>query len=410
MKPKKLASNSRDLGLMNRLLVRDMIRKQGPIARYEIAKAAGLTPPTVTSIVNDMIAAGVVREVGRGQSTGGRRPVMLELNPRAGFVFAVRIQRGETVAALLDLASNVLETRRVELNTSSAEDVADAIGEAFSSLLTATGVPQDQVLWCAVASPGLVDSYRGVVERSSNLVWEKVPFGAMLSGRLSGIPVHVENISNAAALGEKVYGSGQGCPNLIYLNLSVGIGAGIIIENEVYSGARGYAGEIGHMAVLPEGGPKCTCGRYGCFEAMCGIRAVLERVRSEVPDEVFHRLGIAKHRISIDDAARAPLAEIPEVQRILLDTGRLIGIAIANLMSLFNSEMVILGGELGRAAGDAFLNVVAQAARERALWEIVEHVRIVKSTMREDPALMGAYALGIEKVFAQAEWGARHTG
>ncbi|NPV54778.1 MAG: ROK family transcriptional regulator [Firmicutes bacterium] len=384
--------------------MRDTIRRHGPIARYEVAKATGLTPPTVTVIVNDLIKAGVVREVGHGESSGGRRPVMLELNPRAAFVFAVRVQRGEAVTALLDLVGNVLDRRRLRLDTSLPEDVVEAIGASFDSLLASTGVRRNDVLWCGVASPGLVDPHRGVVERSSNLIWEKIPFGAMLSRQLVGIPVHVENISNAAALAEKVYGSGQGCPNLIYLNLSVGVGAGIIIDGEVYGGARGYAGEIGHMALVPDGGPECTCGRCGCFEAMCGVRAVLERVKAVVSEEELARYGLSRQVIGIDDVVKPPVVEFPRVRDILGQVAYLIGVVAANLINLFNPEMVILGGELARA-GNVLLDVVNQVAKERALWEMGETVKIVRSSMKEDPPLMGAYALALENIFGMEEWG-----
>ncbi|MEW5867088.1 MAG: ROK family transcriptional regulator [Bacillota bacterium] len=403
MRHAKPASNSRDVKVLNRLLVRNTIRKLGPIARHEVAKVTGLTPPTVTVIVNEMIRSGIVKEVGRGISTGGRRPVMLELNPCAGFILAVRIQHGEIVTAILDLAGTILETQRLEPDTSAPGNVVNVIGTSFDNMTERLGIKNDQVLWCGVASPGLIDSHRGIVARSSNLAWQNVALGEALSGRLGRIPVHVENISNAAALGEKMYGVAQGCANLIYLNLSVGIGAGIIIDNQIYGGAHGYAGEVGHVAVYPENGPICACGQRGCFEVVCGVRAVLARVKSEVSDETFTALGLSKERVTVDDIVRSGLANTPEVQRILHETGKTVGLAIANLVSLFNTEMVILGGELSRA-GDFFLDAVNREARERALREIIQAVKIVRSTMATDPALMGAYSLAIEDLFSVEEW------
>ena len=406
MKTTRSASKLQDLKVLNRLLVRDTIRKRGPIARFEVAKLTGLTPSTVTVIVNDLIGAGVIREVGRGESSGGRRPIMLELNPRAGYIFAVQLQRGELVAALLDLGRTIVASEVFKLDTSLPEDVADAIGSCFADLTRRARVRREEVLWCGVASPGLVDSRRGVVERSSNLAWEKIPFGAMLSSRLAGLPLQVENISNAAALAEKVYGSGRGCPNLIYLNLSVGIGAGIILEGEVFGGSQGYAGEVGHMTLMPDGGPLCACGRRGCFEALCSVRTILGQIKASVPDEIMERFGLRKAALGVGEALSPPLTETEEVKRILSETGRLIGIAVANLASLFNPEMVILGGELSRA-GEVLLAAVRQTSRENALPEISDRVRIVLSTMAEDPPLMGAYVLALEKVFEMEEWGKR---
>jgi N-acetylglucosamine repressor len=400
---RKLASTSSDLKKINRMLVRDTIRKRGPVARSEIARMTGLTPPTISAIVNDMLEADIVREIGRGVSTGGRRPILLELNPQAGFVLAVRIQRGEIVTALLNLTGHVLGNQLITRDTSVPEKVAEAIRESIDSLVLSADIRRERILCCGVAFPGLISSADGMVARAPNLPWEKVPFGDMLREAVGGIPVHVENISNAAALGEQTYGSGRGCANLIYLNLSVGIGAGIIIDNRVYGGAQGYAGEIGHVAVTSETGPRCGCGRYGCFEAVCGVRAVLERIKASVHDETFFDLGLQKDRITINDVLNTNLSELPEVQAILSDTGRTIGLVIGSILNLFNSEMVILGGELSRA-GDTFFGALCDQAKRTSLGEVAERVRIVRSTMQEDPALMGAYTLAIEDIFACGQW------
>lgn len=398
----KRGSNSRDLKVLNRLLVRNTIRRHGPIARYEVAQMTGLTPPTVTVIVNDMLKAGIVKEVGRGESTGGRRPVMLELNPRAGFILAVKVQRDEVVCSLLDLGKNVLGTHVYRGDTSSPEALSRVIRDAMDSIAFSQGIAHREVLWCGVAFPGLVDPKSGAVARAPNLGWENVEFGSLLKSRLEGIPVHVENISNAAALGEKMYGSGQGCANLIYINLSVGIGAGIIVDNEVFGGARGYAGEVGHVAVVSDG-PRCSCGRNGCFEAVCGTRAVLARLRSVVPEEAMNARGISRDKLTIEQVVNTGLLDVPEARKVIEETGRVIGLVVGNLLNLFNSEMVILGGELART-GDVLLEAVRSEAKMRTLGEVLEPVRIVRSTMQEDPALMGAYAIAAEDVFAAETW------
>ncbi len=403
MRFERTPSNSRDLRVSNRLLVLNTIRKQGPIARYEVAREIGLTPPPVSVIVNDLIKAGIVRETGLGESSGGRRPVMLELNSRAGIIFAVQLQRGVVVTALVDLAGDVLKRHYLHLDTNLPESVVDAIVSVFYSLLEGTGILKEKVLWCGIASPGLVDSFRGVVKRSSNLMWENVPFGPMVSTKLGGIPVHLENTSNAAALAEKVYGSGQGYSNLVYLSMSVGVGAGIIIDNEVYGGSNGFAGEIGHMALIPDGGPRCACGRYGCFEAMCSVRAVLSQIRSSVGDLILTAYGLDTECIDIESICESPLLNLPEVQSILKKTGYLTGVVVGNLMNLFDPDIVIIGGELART-GCAFMEAIDQAARERALLETSHGVQIVRSSMKEDPPLMGAYAVALDNVFQTDQW------
>ena len=406
LRGEKPASKSRDLKVLNRLLVRETIRRHGPIARYEVAKLTGLTPPTVTVIVNELLREGVVKEIGFGESTGGRRPVMLTLNPRAGYVLAIRLQRGQAMTALLDLGAGILASQILRLDSHLPGEVVETVGGSCGQLLEATGIRIEDVFWCGIASPGLIDPSHGVVARSSNLGWENVPLGKMVSNKLRGIPVHVENISNAAAVGERLFGSGRGCPNLIYLNLSVGIGAGIIINGEIFGGARGYAGEVGHMVLVPEGGPRCSCGREGCFEAICSTRTVLEKAKGILEEMTLKPYGLKKENLTITEVVTRPLLELPAIQRILAETGAMIGIAIANLVSLFNPEMVILGGELAQA-GSVLLEAAVRVAKERALKEIAGPVRIVISTMNQDPPLMGVYALVLEKIFQIDDWRAR---
>jgi predicted NBD/HSP70 family sugar kinase len=401
LKNSKSASNSRDLKVLNRLLVLNTIRKNGSIARYEVAKVTGLTPPTVTVIVNNLIKCGVVKETGAGESNGGRKPVLLELEHRAGFILAVRLQHGEIMAALLDLTGNILESRYFKLDTTVPAEVVATIKDSLDLFIERAGIPREKVFWCGVASPGLIDYNKGIVVHSSNLGWHKVPLGEMLSQSLSGIAVHVENISNVAALGEKVYGGGRGLADLIYLNLSIGIGAGIIINNEVYNGTQGYAGEVGFMVLVPDSGPQRLFGKGGYFEAFCGVKAVIERVKSETSNELLNESGVPKHRLQINDLANPLIKEIPEVKKILFEVENLIGIAIANLVVLFNIPMVILGGEL---VGVISLAAINSKVKQYLLPDIGESVQVISSTMKEDPPLIGVYALVLEKLFSSDEW------
>ena len=397
------ASNSKDIKISNRLLVRDTIRRKGLIARYELAKETGLTPPTVTVIVNELINDGVVREVGHGESSGGRRPIMLELDPKAALIFAIRIQRGEVVAAIFDLIGNILNQHSQTLDTASPEKVVDAVGQSYDWLVHNTAIDKKLILWCGIATPGLVDANQGMVQRSSNLGWEKMPLGEMLSRRLGGLPVHVENISNSAALAETEFGTGRGSTNLIYLNLSVGIGAGIILNKEIYRGFHGYAGEIGHMTLIPENGPPCTCGSNGCFESVCGISAIFEKAKAVIDDNLLERLGIAKTELTFQKLLSSPLRENPAVKEVLVHSGYYIGIAVGNLINLFNLDTVVLGGELAQT-GEAFLNEIKAVVKKRVFSEICEGVKIICSNLKEDPPLKGIYALVVKKIFATPEW------
>jgi predicted NBD/HSP70 family sugar kinase len=271
----KIASNSIDVRIYNRILIRNIIRKMGPIARYELAKETGLTPPTITAIVNELMEDGIVMEVGYG-----------------------------------------------------------------------------------------------------------------------------ENISNAAALAEKESGCGRGYHNLVYLNLSVGIGAGIIIDDKLYGGSRGYAGEIGHMLLYE---PQFSKGQISYFESIFGFGAIIERIKEKLPAEVFSEYGLNKSRLKAGDFLSSPIMERKEVQEILEESARGIGITVANLVSIFNPELIILGGELPKVS-EKFVDIVIQEMNKHVLEEFVGTVKVVNSTMKDDPPLIGAYALALDMLFSIEKW------
>ena len=402
IKVQRNVNNNRNVKRLNRILIRNIIRKLGPIARYELAERTGLTPPTVTVIVNELIKDGVVVEVGFGESSGGRRPVMLELNPKAAYVFAISLQRDEAMTALFDIGGNILSLHKWVLDTSCAEDVVEAIGSSFDWFIEESNIDRGRVLYSGVATPGLINTHRGLIKRSSNLGWDEVPFGAMLSKRLYGIPVQVENNSNAAAFAEKEHGSGQGYRNLFYLNLSVGVGAGIIIDGELYSGTTGYAGEIGHIHLDYSQLPTQP-GQNHNLESVCGVRSVVERIKNVVSDGALAEHGLSRNRLNMADILVSSLPELPEVRVIFEKAAHCIGITVANTVSVFNPELIILGGELPKV-GQFFTDAVLQAMLNGLLKEFFGTVKVVSSNMSEDPPLMGAYALALDTLFSIQNW------
>jgi|LSQX01.2.fsa_nt_gb predicted NBD/HSP70 family sugar kinase len=387
--------NSQDLKLFNRLLVRNVIREKAPVARFEIARETGLTPSAVTVIVNDLIGEGAVSEMRLGRSTGGRRPVMLGINPKAAFVFGVRLQKNQIEMAIFDLGGTILNKELQTLDTSDPTEVVEEIGGYFDRAIIESDLDRKKILWCGLASPGLINSHSGEVVRSSNLNWLNVPIRDLTSHRLDGMPVQLEHNVTAAALAEMEYGVGKQCMNFISINLSVGISAGIILDGRVYRGDSGYAGELGHMTLFPVGGPRCACGQYGCFEAVCGVNRVLERIKTEVRSVDVETIGI-------HDVVAGSLSRNPQVRNILEETGGLIGIAVANLLSLFNPSMIVLSGELSKA--DVLVNAIVAKAKQMTFDEVSSSVRIVTTEMKKEPQLIGTYVTAMKKVFMLDHW------
>ncbi len=321
---------------------------------------------------------------------------MLELNRNAVYVLAVRIQQGEVLIALFDLMCNIVAKISHPFDSILPEQLASVVSDTFDYLCSENQIDPNKVLWCGVATPGLIDSTKGVIVRSSNLHWHNVEFEEIMTSHLENLPVCIVQNANAAALAELERGSGQSYENFIYLNLSVGISAAFILEGKIYKGEKGYAGEIGHSILFPKGGPACVCGKKGCFEAVCGVKPILERVARE--------LGLDKEsRITIEDVVSPPLIDNDSIRAIITEAGHLIGLGIANLLSLFNPELVILGGSLARA-GSVLTQSVMDGIREFTFEAIVDGVQVVNSSMVEDPQLVGAAVLALQHVFSIEKW------
>lgn len=390
MKP---SSNSQEMKAHNKILVRNLVRTSGPLSRNSLAKLTGLSPSTVTIIVKDLLDEGIIHEVGCDKSTGGRKPVNLALCADAAGVSALGLQQGYVVVGIVDLQNRMVAQRQYPADTSRPEKVARFIGERLRDLSKEAGFPYERLLRAGLASPGIIDIEQGVLERSVNLGWGSVPIRDLLQKEL-GVTVDIENVSNAAVLAHHLYGQGAGHSNIVYITLSVGISAGVIMNGRIFGGKGGYACEVGHMAIDLEKGPVCNCGNRGCLESLCGLNAVLQRIAERNP-------GLAQTGCPRDfeDVAAAARAGDSVTTEVLNETGDWLGVAITNLIHLFHPEMVILGGELSRLSS-ALTDRINEVVNRRALSEFRNSVRIVVSDM-PDPALKGAAAIALQKVFAR---------
>lgn len=383
----------------NRVLLLNLIRANEPVSRTRLATLSRLSAPAVGAIVQELIAAGAVCELGQeSPARVGRRAVSLGLIPEARCVLGVRLQRGFLRLALVDLRNRILALEDHALDTADPERVVALIAERLEPLTRTAGITDDRVVAVSVASPGLVDSGSGRVKLSVNLGWAEVPLGAKLTACLSR-PVHVENNANAAALAQKTCGPGKDCANLVYLTLGVGISAGVIVDHRIYGGARGYAGEIGHQTMTLEGGPLCRCGKRGCLEAYCGVEAVVARCQAACAKQG------RPAPVDFAEVVRGTATSDPILRLAVTETGRILGVALANLIDLVHPELVVLGGELTKL-GEPFLDSVRASVAAHTLPALLPDVRIIASTLTEDPSLTGAVALALDELFAQDVGGA----
>jgi predicted NBD/HSP70 family sugar kinase/biotin operon repressor len=369
----------------NRLRVIDALRSRGAISRAEIARQTGLSRSTVSSLVADLQATGMVVEravdgVAAAGPQGGRPPVLVALDSSAGAVVGLDFGHDSLRVAVADLSYAILAETAVELEVdTNAHDALDAAARLVSELLDEAGVGHGRVLAAGVGLPGPIDRASGLVHSQPILPsWVGLSPARELQERL-GLPVHLDNDANVGALGESTFGAGRGTRVMAYLRLSAGIGAGLVIDGRPFRGARGVAGEIGHVLVDPQG-PICRCGNRGCLETFVAGPALCELLRrSHGPLTVKDLLRLAKE----GDVG---------CQRVIADAGSVVGRAVADLCNYLNPDLVVVGGDLS-VAGDLVIEPMREAVRRFAIPAAADDVEIVAGTLGDRAELLGALAL-----------------
>ncbi|RCG30695.1 ROK family transcriptional regulator [Sphaerisporangium album] len=368
------------------------VHLSGPTSRAELTSRMGLNRSTIMALTADLTAAGLVREeLPRETGRAGRPSLVVRPESSRVYVLAFDIGVDRLVAARVGLGGVILDR---------AESPRDrgpfSLGEVSGLLAGFTGqmlkkVGADAVcVGVGVSFSGGVRRLDGVVRFSPNMGVADVPLGAELEARLGlGIPVAVGNDANLGALAEQARGVGAGSRDLIYLHGDVGIGGGIIASGQLLGGHGGYGGEVGHM-VVNAGGRPCGCGSRGCLEAEVGERALLEAA-----GRFGHQVGRDAVRSVVDAADRGDVV----AREALLRVGDWLGLGVANLVNIFNPEIVVFGGMLR----EIYLGAAAQV-RSRINTDVLyasrEHLRLRTPVLGDDTTLVGAAELAFAQVLA----------
>jgi glucokinase-like ROK family protein len=385
---------------LNKALVLNLVRQERTLSRSDIARQTHLSRSTVSAIVNELIDEGWLVESGTGKSRGGRRPIILTVNYQAGYVLGIGAGATHLLALVTDLDAQILAEIERPFDAADGPVVGlpamvsigrDALGEA--------GVDASQLIGIGVGVPGPLDHMRGVIVAPPIMPgWGDIPVRDHLQSAL-GAPVYLDNDANLGALGEKHYGSGQEMDNLAYIKVATGIGCGIIIDGQIYHGQTGAAGEIGHVTI-DENGPPCKCGSYGCLEAMAGGPAIARRAMMAIQagQPTTLKETSANGKLTAQDVDRAAREGDALSQQLYRDAGRLIGIAVADVINLLNPGRVVIGGGVSRA-GELILKSLRETACQRSMRAAIGSTDIVQSSLGRRSTAMGAVALVLEETF-----------
>ncbi|HEY2541961.1 MAG TPA: ROK family transcriptional regulator [Gaiellaceae bacterium] len=322
------AGLSRDL---NRIAVLRMIGASGPIARTHIAKKLGLSPATVTSLTRELLDRGVVRVADRAPSRGGRPAILLELVGGAATALGVKVAPDHLVGVLVDLDAEIRERFELKLDVARADSV-ERIADVLESWIEAASV-HGPLLGVGLGMPGVVDVERHTVS-SPMLGWEGLLLSKQLQERL-GVPVVVDNDVNTLAVSERLYGRGRDVENFITVTTGLGVGLGIVVGGDIYHGYGGGAGEFGHVSAVDDG-PRCSCGRHGCLEAVVADPALVAQARAQ--GVIGPRQGIGKLRTLANEGDIGATG-------IFATAGAVFGRAVAGLVNVLSPELILISGE-----------------------------------------------------------------
>src|SRR5690625_922221 len=235
----------------NKKLVLNSIKEQAPISRADIANITGLNKGTVSSLVSDLINENLINESGPGESSGGRRPVMLSFNKTAGYSIGINLDVNYILGVLTDLDGNIVFENSVKINHDKFQVVKEILFEMIDLLIESAPPSPFGIIGIGIAVPGIVNN-RGMLLLAPNLNWTNIDLKDIVEQKY-GLPVSIENEANAGAFGELKFGLGSNSRNIIYVSVGIGIGVGLILNGELFKGYNGFSGEIGHMTIKYDG-------------------------------------------------------------------------------------------------------------------------------------------------------------
>ncbi|SEN16380.1 ROK family protein (putative glucokinase) [Lihuaxuella thermophila] len=386
---------------LNKSTILNLVRLKGPISRAEIAKITKLTPPTVTNIVAELLDSELIVESDLGASTGGRKPIMLNINSSRFYVIGIYARANKIDAAIANICGKIIYQLEGNVPESpTKEQFLESLKAMVAKCVELARTDGQPVLGIGVGMHGLVDPQKGESIYATHLNLRQIPIKQFLETEFN-IPVLVENDVRALALAESWFGQGRDLANFICVNVSTGVGAGIILDHKLYHGSSFAAGEVGHIPIDVEG-PQCRCGNYGCLEAFASGPGMVLRMQKAIllgeKTSVWQKAKGDLSQITGEMIYEAALEGDRPAMEVLADTGRYLGIGLANLINLFNPSKIILHGGIARA-GSLVIDPLKEVVMARALTDSVKQVSIVTSNLGKQAAVVGAFTLVLKKLF-----------
>jgi N-acetylglucosamine repressor len=372
--------------------------QHGELSIFRLSQTIKMSTPTITRAVEELIEEQLIREVGIGESTGGRRPSLFGINPSSRYVLGIDLERYFVRMGIFDFANQpVSEIHELNEGLDTHPDILQFIAEKVSELMEAYGIDENKMLGIGISLPGLIDvktglsyTYLNTGRRAAEILSEK-----------TGFPVFIEHDTRAMAWGEQAFGLARGHQNVLCMNVGSGIGLSMILNGKLYLGHSGYSGEFGHIQIEPNG-QLCHCGKIGCIETLASGKSMVAKARREIAGGAISQIS----NMLDGDPSKLNIRMIMEAARkgdqfaidLLAKIGEALGKGLAMLIHLFNPELIIIGGEMSRAA-DYLISPIESNLNVYTISRIRRDARIVASNLGDNARLMGTVALVMNRIF-----------
>lgn len=341
--------------VINRSKILESIRTVGMISRIDLARSSGLSRALITGLTADLIKEGLIIEKQSGSYKGGRRPMLLALNPEGAFVVGVNLSMSEISVVIVNFEGTVVasKTQALAPTLHSVAEITDRVVGAMQACIWEANFSKEQISGVGIGIPGLVNPDSGNIRFLPNYGWENVNLKELVQKRLKH-PCYVDNSSNTLALAEQWFGAGKGVDNFLVVSIENGVGLGAVINGRIYRGEQGVGGEFGHMTIDPAG-PGCRCGKKGCVEAYVGNIAIMRDARQAALQGRWD--GPDPDGFTYTDVIQAARDGNEEMRRLFARAGHILGIGISHLIALFDPQKIVITGQ-GVQAGTLIFNTM----------------------------------------------------
>lgn len=391
MRQKIVTGKPELLKRINRNVIIKLIIKEGEVSRSQLARLTGLALPSVMRIVDGLVAEGLVEDLGKGDSTGGRKPTLIRLNADYMYIVGIEIAIESTIV-ITNFKGELLNSwTSPQMGFIDPDALLNTLLNQMEFMLDEKKIDRNRIAGVGIGTPGTNFKHMHLVKRSIMKGWEDMDVLGWFSDRTT-YPIVVENVARTRTLSELWFGYGKDYKNFLYVFVDQGVGVGIVQNGMIYKGASGVAGEFGHMSVDYQG-RECYCGNKGCIEMYVSAGAIInavDQLGKETPEKnpTFTEVVLQ--------------SEEPAVAAILKDAGDLLAFGIANLVNLYNPEAVVLGGIVPRLC-PAVAEQVSQTVNKHIFNRSAMKMPVLLSKLENEKHCLGSIALVIDNCFKTVE-------